>query len=115
VAGCNHQLARDLTADRPCMETNASLVVVCLDYYYLYLVLILVAGKVIREGTGQRTHAFRVKEIHEAALQLRAQGVSEDSEEMPTQVLDTLITNALIIDWSGIYKVIHICARLHRF
>jgi hypothetical protein len=96
------------------MEMNASLLAVCLDCYYLYLVSILVSGKVIREETGQRTCGFRVKEIHEAVLQLRAQGVSEDSEEMPTQVLD-LITNALIIDWSGIYKVVHTCARFHRF
>jgi urease alpha subunit len=41
-------------------------------------------GKTIREGMGQAT------------------GLSSED------ALDLIITNALVIDWSGIYKVIHL-------
>jgi len=54
----------------------------------LLIKLILETGKVLRDGQGQASNR-------------------SDSE-----VLDLIITNALIIDWSGIYKV-HIRIRIH--
>jgi len=51
---------------------------------------------------------FRVKALRMAGKVLR-DGQGQASNRTDDEVLDLVITNALVIDWSGIYKVGCLC------
>jgi urease len=63
-------------------------------------------GKVVREGMVRTTFLqeflWLVKEHFNHSVLLKNQG--QATGRLDTQTLDIVITNALVLDWSGIYK-----------
>lgn len=63
------------------MVMRSNLVEVTVNSFACVFITNALSGKTVREGMGQATNRFS------------------------SETLDLVITNALIVDWSGIYKV----------